>query len=836
MKAINIRIFIAATAALLLGACMEKNLETSTSPDSNCMGVYFVEDQKNIKDHTFEKGKSEASLSFTVRRTNTEESVEVPYEYNVFKIVQNMDPADTAYVEEPVYGSSRFKFGKLQFAKGQREALVTVSFDGIPVGEKYTCELTISDPKYIDIYGYACTSISFSVQMFEWTKLKGKAIYRDDFITHMFQTESGYPETEVDIYERKDMKGFYRLDNVYSAQYLARLMEGEENYQKDKEALEARYAPYVDESAQLFINASDPKKVYIPKQNIGLSPNFAGSEIYIASDVEENFPGESNQLYGTLSEDLVITFPKQGILFGGGGYYYFSNPDGKMRIVLPGGKTEDYGIELHADDVAADGTTPVTFKASRDVETIKYKVFRGVINEVGIADSLKLTESLGNTITVAEQKSILKSIKPEDADAPTSIYTLVACSYGAGDQTYREYATVEFGYIKPGDKMDVEIYMGLHTDDQYASENPLEDISSANSFQYWVRGKDITSALIGYYPTSYYNTYKESIEESMIKGSSLNAQGLKILNSTGISGILGNLEPCTSYTFIVYAGNGFTKQFFYKTISTQGKPKPEQKTYYYDDIRNYTQPEISRFEGQWIAASYDILSPTATERTIRGNWRAQEVSLSLEGEKMKISGLFPSLNTNPDIRFTIKDGLLYSQENRGARVTIKDSTHIIPTMRFEYQYYPITGAISSSNYFYEKFDEGTEKDRTDMLAAGFVHPDIIAFVDNKTKDHKFFALVMGGFMKDNMGEEYLSDIIGDGHGQLILIRKGSELLENLKTHESFPVQPTTSLSTLKETSVYRAPKFGVLNPEIKEIEIKVPGKVEFRNDLQIKVK
>ena len=284
MKAINIRIFMAAAAVLLLGACMKENMETSTLTDSDCMGVYFVQEQENIKDHTLEKGVDDASLSFVVRRINAEESAEIPYEYNVFKIAQNMGPADTAYVEEPVYGNEKFKFGKLQFAKGQKEALVTVSFDGIPVGEKYTCELSITDPKYINMYGYSCTSISFSVQMFEWTKLKGKAIYRDDFLTHMFQLTSGYPETEVDIYERKDKKGFYRLDNVYSAQYLARLMEGDENYQNNKAALEAQYAPYVNEATQLFIDASDPKKVYIPDQNIGLSASFAGSEIYIYID------------------------------------------------------------------------------------------------------------------------------------------------------------------------------------------------------------------------------------------------------------------------------------------------------------------------------------------------------------------------------------------------------------------------------------------------------------------------------------------------------------------------------------------------------------------------
>ena len=659
MKAINIRIFMAAAAVLLLGACMEENLETTNAELGDCMGVYFVEQQANIKDHTLEKGVDESSLSFVVRRVNTDQAAEIPYEYNVFRIAQNMGPADTVYVEEPVYGHSKFKFGKLQFKAGQKETLLTVSFDGIPVGEKFNCELSISDPQYINQYAYACTSISFSVQMFEWTKINGKAIYRDDFLTHMFSLENGYLETEVDIYERKDKKGFYRLADVYSAQYLARLMVGEEEYKKNKDALDAQYASVIKEDNDIYIDASDPKKVFIPDLNIGLTAGFAGTEIYMASDTEENFPGISNHLYGTVSEDKVITFPKQGILFGASGNYYFSNPSGKTRIVLPGGKAEDYGIDLSADDRADDGSIPVTFKVSTDVKTVKYKVFSGTINEVGITDSLKITESFGTEIAVSEKSTILKSIKPENADAPTNIYTLVACTYGEADQTFREYATIEFGYIKPGDKRDVEIYMGLHTDDQYASDKPEEDVNSSNSFRYWVRGKDITSVSMNYYPTSYFNTYREYIEENITKGSTFNAQGIKALNNGGVSGFLTGLEPCTSYTFVVYAGNGYAKQFFYETISTKGDPKPEQKTYYYNDLMNYSQPEISSFEGQWIAASYDIFSSTATERTIRGNWKTKEVTLTLDGENMKMAGLFPSLNTNPTIKFAVKNGYLY---------------------------------------------------------------------------------------------------------------------------------------------------------------------------------
>ena len=833
MKAINIRLLMAAAAALLLNACVEEKIQPAAGDRDDCMGVYFVEDQANAKTHTLEKEVDKTSLDFIVRRVNADKAVEVPYEYSVFKIVQTPD-SDTTYVEEPVEDYNSFKFGKLRFAKGQRESRVTVTFDEIPTGETFRCTMNITGPEYVHTYGYASSSLTFSVQMFEWKKVDGKAIFREDFIADVLGLDTGYPETEVDIYERRDKKGYYRLDGIYTASYVARVMEGDEAYEADKTGLENKYRPYVGEKSQIFVDASDPKKVYIPEQNVGLSANFLGGIITIASDVEEVFPGASNLLYGTLSEDGIITFPKNGLIFGMSGMYYFSNTSGKTRIVLPGGKAEDYGIELSATEAVADGSRPVTFKVAKDVKTIKYHVFQGVINELNVADSLKYVNTNGTAIEVDGRKSIEKSITPHKENAPTSIYTLIACTYGNGDTEYREYSKIEFGYVKPGEKMEIDLVMGLSTDDQYASDIPEENYDSSNSFSYWIRGKDITNVQIAYYPTSYYLTYKDKIEESLIRSTSVNTQTLKALNNGGMAGILGNkLQPRTSYTLVVYAGNGYANKFFTESISTLGKEDLTQKSFYLYDIEQFEQPGTSAFNGDWVAVSYDIFDANATKKTIRGNWRAKEVKLTVEGDVVKATGLFPSLKTNPAVKFAIKDGVLYTQENRSGKVVVKDSTHIIPSMRFEYEYIPKTGALSSSGYFYEKFNDDTAEDRTDMLCGGFVHQDIIAFVDNRT-DFSFYGFAMGGFQKDNMGEENLVDVIGDAHGELILVRKGSPLLDGLESQDSTTAQPDESLSAVKEAGIIAAPKFGKVVNNQKHVDESINSKVEFRSDLQVK--
>lgn len=830
MKTIYIRSFMAAVLVLLMSACVSENLEKGEPELEGCMGVYFPEGQKNAKDHTLEKGVDASSLNFILRRVNCEESAEIPYEYTVYKLVQNTQPGDTVYTEVPNYDDSGFQFGSLVFNKHQKEASITVEFDNLPVGERYRCSISITDPKYAQIYGYAATSVSFTVQTFEWTKLKGKAIYREGFFSDIINIKETYLETEVDIYERRDKKGFYRLDNLYSAAFLARMNEGEESYNENKAALEKQYSAYTISGSKLFVDASDPKKVYIPNQNIGVSPSFLGGDIYIASDVPEVFGAQSNLLYGTLSEDGVISFPANAITLGMGGNYYFSNAAGKFRIVLPDGKTEDYGLDLSMEDAADDSSRPIIFKPAKDVSSIKYKVFPGKFTELGLEAKINDTDKSGAEFIVAEgEKEIRKNITPGE-NASTNIYTLVACTYDA-DGKRQEHATIEFGYVKPGEKKNVKIYIGLYTDDQYAPHG----YSSENSFRYWVRGEDITSAQLSYYPTAYYETYKEDIHKDLKRYGSVNAQTLKALNSDdGLSGMLGNtFKAGTNYTFVVYAENGYQGEFITDTINTRGIQDKMKQSYYKIDIENYEQPSADAYTGSWIPVSVDVFGDGKAGRMIRGNWRCREVELSVSGDEVSVEGLFPSLETNPVTKFDLKDGLLVSKENRSSRVWVKDSTNVIPSMRFEYLYYPKTGAFSEQGYFYNTYDTEDKKEREDMFVGGFVHEDIIAFVDNSTT-LRFWAMAMGGYQKNSMGDEELQNIIGESHGELILVRKGSEMLKGLKYADQSVKEGENLLNPISEAGRFEHPKFGILDVERKEVDNTTGKLVEFKQGVRTK--
>ena len=809
MKA-TFKIFLA-FIALAMVSCSKQDIQKAEGDLADCAGVFFVEEQKNIGDHMLEKGKDDTYLEFDVRRTNFEEAIEVPYELTVYLIDETVNPDNETFVQSQVFDQSKFQQEILSFGAGQKTAKLKVTFDGIPTGKKFYCILSITDPKYASIYNNNLTSISFSVMMFEWNKIEGYATYRDGVLYDLFNTDGDAPMLEnnqVEVYERKDKKYYFRFKGVYSASYIARIAEGEEKYQANKASLDATYASVVDSEAYLYLDATNPDKVYFPAQRTGFSDPSVG-DLLIASDVPEVFTSGSNGLYGKRSEDGVITFPKNGLLIGMQGGYYFTNATGKHRIVLPGTSIKDYEITVSASEINSDNLIPVTFDYAKDVRKIRYSIFKGTVNELEMPSKVKLTNESGIELTPAEgELKITKELTPGE-DAETDIYTLVACTYGNNASKYEAYSSVEFGYVKPGDEREVELYFGMSTDDQYASEIPGLDYSSKNSFKYWIRGKDLKLASISYYPTSYYTTYEEEIIKDM-KLYAVDSRTLKVINGDGISGVIGNtLRAGTSYTMVIYAENAYHSQIFTKELTLSGEPDLMERSYYAYDLNKYEETngsaDINSYAGEWICVSRDLFG-SSNNRIIRKHWRADKVELSVEGERIVANGLFPSLKTNPKTKFEYRDGRLYTMENRGATVTVKDSTNIVPSMRFEYTYIPKPVALSESNYSYGSYSTDTELERKDMMVAGFVHEDIIALVDNNT-DFRFWAYLMGGYQKSSMGEENLVTYIGEAHGELLLVRKDSPLLNGLKLENEKEDNPVEDLTTFSEKISPSTPDF-----------------------------
>ncbi len=833
MKTNHIKSFIAAFLLILMNSCVEETFEKGAPDRSDCMGVYFVEGQKNQKTHSLEKGKDDTYLDFVVRRIDDSTDELVEFQLDAYYI--KTEKLDTSNIEVPVSAKSVFQTDNLiEFKKGQRETTVRIGFDNIKMGTTYNCTLTISDPKYVSIYSNNASSLSFGVEMFEWDYY-GTARFRDGLISEMFETESKYLETEVTIEQRRDKERYFRLKEVYSAAYIARLLEGEKAYEESPKTLEEEYSMLVEEDLYIYLDATDSSEVFFPAQKTGFSYPSLG-DIYMTSDVAEG-SGTSNAHYGTLSDDGVITFPKNGVLFGVMGYFYVGNSAGKARIILPDKNTgkpsgkADFGVDMSVGEVTDKGEVPVTFTLEKDASKVKYCVFKGKLSDIEIDSYVEKVKAAADDQSAYVQENGTYNISFKESD-DTGIFTLIACSYDdAGN--YKTFNIAHLGYVKPGESREIEILFEASTNDRYASDDEEENFSSRNSFQYWIKGKNITRASVSYYPTSFYNTYKERIHKEMKEYGSLSASALKAMNEQELSGVIGNtLTAGTCYTLVIYAENGYQSRFFADTVQTKGTPDYKDKLFYYDDLEKFTgNKDASAYTSDtWIPVSIDVFDADAEGRTIRGNFRAKTVSIAQKGEQMVVSGLFPALKTNPDITFDYKDGLLYSTENMLAKVVVKDSTHMIPSMRYEYRYLPRVGAVTSSGDFLDVYKDEDLNERNDLMVAGFVDEDIIAFTDNRTK-YNFWVLALGGYLKDMMGDTYLHNLIGDGHGNLLLVRnteRGRKLIENLEESESLTQTDGSVSSPVKELSRFNTmPKINnsiFSNLKISEIE---PRLVEF---------
>ena len=331
--------------------------------------------------------------------------------------------------------------------------------------------------------------------------------------------------------------------------------------------------------------------------------------------------------------------------------------------------------------------------------------------------------------------------------------------------------------------------------------------------------------MFNYYSLSYYNSYQEKIEEELKKSGSIDNSMLKILNEGGLSGVVGNnLKPGTEYIFVVYAGNGYHSEFKTLKFKTAGTEDILQKSYWYKDFMTEPRTSEDYTNYAWYAVSIDVFNSNASGRTIRGNGR--KVTFSYNDGKMTASGFFPSLNTtldngtvqaDPAIVFDYTDGFLYTAENDLEDVVVKDSTNIVPSMRFEQRYTPRVGSISGSGYFYDTYEDENKVERYDMITAGFVHDQIIAFTDNRTT-LSFWALLLGGYQMYSDGPS-LSNFVGDAHGDLILVREDCPLLAKLQKSASQSAKVGEKLSSVTESNRVDMPAIGTILKDIKKADV-----------------
>ena len=314
MKINKLYIGLIGMMALTFSACSSD--EDYTTGDWNATSDYanvaFVETSKSIElDPT-----DATTVPIQLKRRNTKGSVKVPITIN-----QN--------------DGNVFTITDANFADGDSLTTIYANFPTAEVGKPYMMKLQISDPTVASYYS-ANTVYTFNVTRVKWNdagyyinengeKVTGYANYTDDFVTTFYGVNNVVFPTKLQ--ERADKPGYFRMINTYGANYIYN-EDGDWDKTKDY---------------YIFIDATNPNKVYIPKAcatgmawGDGMFYVYSKAGLYLSKDDDtEKAKAEDN--YGTYANGK-ITFPAKSLLAALSGYnngsFYEANAKGAFKLVI----------------------------------------------------------------------------------------------------------------------------------------------------------------------------------------------------------------------------------------------------------------------------------------------------------------------------------------------------------------------------------------------------------------------------------------------------------------------------------------------------------------------
>ena len=624
---------ISAIFAFAAISCQEELRYEPGDPDAeNCYGVYFPV-QNGTGDLQIEPNDPTV-LTYTVRRSNTDGEIYVP-----IKIV------DTAQV---------FSVTEVHFRDEEAVAEVQVYFPSIEMGKTYECTLQIDGEEFVSKYSQNASSLRFSVTKIKWNNLVGPngettGLFRDGVFQDWFSVSDANAECAVKIQERDDMPGYYRIFDVYNASYMATMFGG-------NMSSNCVYQSY------MYIDATDPDKVWIPTFKCGLILHSDYGEISVGSYVTDNaadFGSSITSVYGTLREG-VIQFPSGSLqmkleMLG----WYSANATGKHRIILPGYSAKDYNVELTAGVSDERGMLPVKVDFGKDVTQVWMAAYEGTLTETAAA--LKAQQMLDGTAD-AEVLKIKKKATYDFTFDKTGMYSVVAIALDASGNI-QSSDNIAFGYLSAedskSDAKQVVVTCGLTVSDKYAQEG----LTSKNSLELYINGKNIQRLHAGIYEKDQWDRDSLGLLNE-IRGTQFTKSYLDLVNGSGLSLKQGYLVPGTEYVLVVEAYNGYREKVLVAKATTEGKWDPRLAHYDLGDINTDLIP--ANQDGYYGDYRYYAIEAGRYSREYLGDAKVYVGSGDMEGYTYAtIEGLFPNARNNFNMKddrmtFIYLDGFLYN--------------------------------------------------------------------------------------------------------------------------------------------------------------------------------
>lgn len=547
MKTIKYLLFALLATFVLAGCTDDVTYDRGENENPDNYGVYFPT-QTNPTEVDLDPTDA-TTLTYTVRRTTDMDAITVP-------VVVTATPSNV------------FQIGAIEFAEGQTETVFEVNFPDAEIGVTYDVNIRIEDTQYIPIYGERSSGMDFTVTRAKWNLVVGEGgettgKWRDDIIGSAFGVTNAGAEKDVEIYEREDRPGYYRIYDVYNAAYM--------------ESLFGRPAGTGFRSVYTIVDATDPDNVWCPIQSTGATLGGDG-EISFGSFCHENYPDYASATnYGT-NADGVITFPINGMILGFATTpgMFNGNRSGLLRLMLPGAKVYDYSLALSAAE-PVDGKVAISARLGSDVARVKYAFFEGALNDAQA--SLNAIAMDDGDIAFDGEITASGVITAEMEE--TGRYTLIANVYNEAG-AMQAYQFVPFGYVKAGDEMAVVMTAKAELTSQYEAMG----ITPENSIRAIFYGENIESGKWGLFKTEELAGYTEAqlAQVAAQFGKAFTADELDDINGDGFSTMVTGLIGGTNYTLLTTVYNGYYNKLFVVEQTTQGDPDPKQIHYMAEDV------------------------------------------------------------------------------------------------------------------------------------------------------------------------------------------------------------------------------------------------------------
>lgn len=627
-----------AMLSLFMTSCVEEQIYQPGELDAeNCYGVYFPA-QKGVGELQIEPDDP-TTLSFIVRRTNSRGKIHVPV-----KIKSNYQI---------------FTVDELVFEDGSPVSSLVVHFPSAKIATTYECTLILDGDEYVSKYSSNPTHISFSVTRVKWNNVVGpngetQGRWRDGILPEWFAVTYPNLERSIVLQERDDMPGYYRTFDVYNANYVGDMFA-------------SNVSSLCVSQNYTYIDATNPEKVWIPTFETGLIMHPTYGMMSIGSYVVENdkdFDPSISSVYGTLKEG-VIEFPYGSLqmkleMLG----WYQTNSSGLHRIILPGYRAKEYGIQINAGVSDQYGNLPVNVTLGSDISQVKLAVFEGTLTESAALEKAEYIIA-GNAAQTGEVITVSKSTSVDYSFDATGMYTVVAVGFDiAGNSQTTE--SVSFGYLKAGDDSNkVILSSGLICSDKYAADG----LTSKNSLEIYISGKNIQRLHAGLYSKEKWEGNEESVKKEIAQ-SQMTKSSLDQVNSSGLFLKQGYLVPGTEYVLVLKAYNGYREEFFVSEARTGGEWDPRLADYDISDVDMNKIP-LNK-DGYYGTYHYYALEGDMYSRaylgdvTVSKDFPADYTPSMPEYEFVCVKGLFPIAKTfglEPDsYSFIYYDSLLYNFE------------------------------------------------------------------------------------------------------------------------------------------------------------------------------